>query len=118
MTRLDKPVRYPEDIKTFLFVREAGQQDFEGLLWGQRVWGLWPILISSPRPKPRKVKRPRMNEEDPKLLGGITEDHPVLGNLVSWKEKVAHHPKQPSQSSQMMGPTQGDSYGGMVEEQL
>ena len=118
MTRLDKPVRYPEDIKTFLSIRGVGQQDFEGLLCGQRVWGLWPILISSPRPRPRRVKRPRMNEEDPKLLGGIAEDRPVLSELVSWKEKAAHHPKQPSQSSQTKGPTRGDSYGGMVEEQL
>ena len=118
MTRLDKPVRYPEDIKTFLSVREAGQQDFEGLLWGQRVWGLWPILISSPRPRPRRVKRPRMNEEDPKLLGGIAEDHPVLGELVSWKEKAAHSQRQPSLLSQTKRPTQGDSYGGMVEEQF
>ena len=77
-----------------------------------------PILISSPRPRPRRVKCPRMNEEDPKLLGGIAEDRPILDELVSWKEKAAHHPKQPSQSSQTKGPTQGDSYGGMVEEQL
>ena len=96
MTRLDKPVRYPEDIKTFLSVRGAGQQDFEGLLCGQRVWGLWPILISSPRPKPRREKRSRMNKEAPKLLGGIAEDRHVLGEPESWKEKVAHHPKQPS----------------------
>ena len=92
--------------------------EFISLLWGQRVWGLRPILILSPRPKPRRVKRPRMNEEGLKLLGGIAEDCPVLGELVSWKEKVAHHPKQPSQLSQTKGPTQRDSYGGMVEEQL
>ena len=84
----------------------------------QRVWGLWPILISSPRPRPRRVKCPRMNEEDPKLLGGIAEDRPILDELVSWKEKAAHHPKQPSQSSQTKEPTQGDSYGGIMEEQL
>ena len=26
-----------------------------------------------------------MTKEGPKLLGGIAEDHPVLGELVSWK---------------------------------
>ena len=36
-------------------------------------------LISSPRPRPRREKRPRMNKEGPKLLGGIAEDRPVLG---------------------------------------
>ena len=65
-----------------------------------------------------REKRPRMNKEGPKLLGGIAEDRPILGEPVSWKEKAAHHSKQPSQSSQTKGPTQGDSYGGMVEEQL
>ena len=75
-------------------------------------------LISSPRPRPRREKRPRMNEEGPKLLGGIVEDHPILGESGSQKEKAAHSQKQPSQSSQTKGPTQGDNYGGMVEEQL
>ena len=28
-------------------------------------------------------KRLRMTKEDPKLLGGIAEDRPVLGELVS-----------------------------------
>ena len=85
---------------------------------GPKDLGTPAHLISSPRPRPRRKKRPRMNKEGPKLLRGIAEDRPVLSELVSWKEKAAHHPKQPSQSSQTMGPTQGDSYGGMVEEQL
>ena len=54
-------------------------------------------LISSPRPRPRREKRRRMNKEGSKLLGGIAEDRPVLGEL---------------------GPTQGDSYGGMLEKQF
>ena len=35
------------------------------ILWGQRIWGLRPILISSPRPAPRIRKCPRMNEGNP-----------------------------------------------------
>ena len=46
-----------------------------------------------------------MTKEGLKLLGGIVEDRPVLGEPMSWKEKAAHHPKQPSQSSQMKGLT-------------
>ena len=46
-----------------------------------------------------------MTKEGPKLLGGIAEDHPVLDKPVSWKERAAHHPKQPSQSSQTKGLT-------------
>ena len=59
-----------------------------------------------------------MTKEGPKLLGGIAEDRPVLDEPMSWKERATHHPKQSSQSSQMKGLTWGDSYGGMVEEQL
>ena len=28
-----------------------------------------------------------MTKEGPKLLGGIAEDHPVFGKLMSWKGK-------------------------------
>ena len=28
-----------------------------------------------------------MTKEDPQLLGGITEDRPVFGKLMSWKGK-------------------------------
>ena len=88
------------------------------ILWGQRIWEPRSILISGSRPRSMREKRPRMNKEGPKLLGGIADDRHVLGELVPWKEKAAHHPKQPSQSSQTKGPTRGDSYRGMVEEQL
>ena len=44
-------------------------------------------------------KRPKMTKEGPKLLGGIAEDHSVLGEPMSWKERAARHPKQPSQLS-------------------
>ena len=75
-------------------------------------------FISNPRPTPRKRKRPRMNKEGPKLLGGFAKDNLVLGKLGSQKEKAAHSQRQPSLLSQTKRPTQGDSYGGMVEEQF
>ena len=54
----------------------------------------------------------------PKLLRGAAEDHPVLGQPRSLEGKTAHPQRQPSQSSQTKGPTQWDSYGGVVEEQF
>ena len=42
-TRLNWPWHRPESIKILLPAQEAGQQDFEGLLWGQRIWGPQPI---------------------------------------------------------------------------
>ena len=41
--RLNWPWHRPKNIKILLFARGAGQQDFEGLLWGQKIWGLRPI---------------------------------------------------------------------------
>ena len=58
-----------------------------------------------PKAQAEEEKCPRMTKECPKLLGGIVEDRPVLGEPMSWKERAAHHPKQPSQSSQMKGLT-------------
>ena len=42
-TRLNRPGYRPESIKILLPARGAEQQDFEGLLWGQRIWGFRPI---------------------------------------------------------------------------
>ena len=81
---------------------------------GPKDLGTPAHLISSPRPRLRREKCPRMNKEGPKLLGGITEDHPNLGEPGLRKEKTAHSPRQPSQSSQTKGPTQGDSYEGRL----
>ena len=53
----------------------------------------------------------RITKEGPKLLGEITEERHVLGELVSWKERAIHHPSQPSPSS----PNKGGSYGSMVK---
>ena len=75
-------------------------------------------FISNPRPTPKKRKHSRMNKEGLKLLGGIADDHLVLDEPGSRKEKAAHPDRQPSQSSQTKGPTRGDSYGDMVEEQF
>ena len=58
-----------------------------------------------PKAQAEEEKRPRMTKEGPKLLGGIAEDRPVLGEPMSWKERAAHHPKQPSQLSQTKGLT-------------
>ena len=40
-----------------------------------------------PKGPGRGGKRPRTTKEGPKLLGGIVEDRPVLGEPVSWKGK-------------------------------
>ena len=59
------------------------------------------------KPKAQAVekKRPRITKEGPKLLEGIAEDRSVLNEPMPWKERAAHHPKQPPQSSQTKGPT-------------
>ena len=85
---------------------------------GSKDLGTPAHLILSPRPRPRREKHLRVNKEGTKLLGGIADDRPILSEPGSWKEKAAHPLKQPSQLSQMKGLTRGDSYGGMVEDQL
>ena len=49
-----------------------------------------------PKAQAEEEKRLKMTKESPKLLGGITEDHLVHDEPMSWKERAAHHPKQPS----------------------
>ena len=58
-----------------------------------------------PKAQAEEEKRLRMTKEGAKLLGGIAEDRPLLSIPMSWKERAAHYPKQPSQSSQMKGLT-------------
>ena len=41
--KLNRPCYRPENVKILLLVRDSGQQDFEGLLWGQRIWVPRPI---------------------------------------------------------------------------
>ena len=47
--KLNRPCYKPENVKTLLLVRGSGQQDFEGLLWGQRIWALRPISNNKPK---------------------------------------------------------------------
>ena len=47
--KLNRPCYRREDIKTLLPVRGSGQQDFEGLLWGQKISA--PRPISNIKPK-------------------------------------------------------------------
>ena len=49
-----------------------------------------------PKAQAEEEKRPKMTKEGPKLLEGIAEDRSVLGEPMSWKERAARHPKQPS----------------------
>ena len=49
------------------------------------------------------TKEEEMSEDEQrrsKLLGDVAEDHPVLGELRSQKEKVAHPQRQPTRASQ------------------
>ena len=51
-----------------------------------------------------------MTKGGPKLLGDIAEELHVLGELMSWEERVIRHPPQPSPSS----PNEGTSVGGQL----
>ena len=85
--------------------------------------GLKDLAKPSPfhiKPKAHAEKEEMFEDElgRLKLLRGVTEDHPVLGQPRSLKGKAAHPQTQPFQSSQTKGPIQWDSYGGVVEEQF
>ena len=54
-----------------------------------------------------------MTKEGLKLLGEITEEHHVLGELMPREERAVRHPPQPSLSS----PNNGTSIGGQLWEQ-
>ena len=81
-------------------------------MWGQRIWVPQPISNIKPKGPGQGGKRPRMTKEGPKLLGEITEDRHVLGELVPWKERAIHHPPQPSPSF----PNEGTSVRGQLWE--
>ena len=49
-----------------------------------------------PKAQAEEEKCLRMTKEGLKLHGGIAEDCPILDEPMSWKEKAAYHPKQPS----------------------
>ena len=50
-TRLDRPWHRPESIKILLPAWGAVQQDFEGLLWGWRIWRPQPTSHWAHRPR-------------------------------------------------------------------
>ena len=64
-TWLNRPWCRPENVKILLPVRGAGQHDFKGLLWGQKVLEASTHSILSPKPTPRRKKCPRTNEGNP-----------------------------------------------------
>ena len=45
----NQPCYRSGNVKILLPVRGSGQQDFEGLLWGQRTWVPQPILDNKPK---------------------------------------------------------------------
>ena len=47
--KLNRPCYRFENVKILLPVRGSGQQNFEGLLWGQRIWVLRPISNNKPK---------------------------------------------------------------------
>ena len=64
-TRFNRPWYRPGDIKTLLSVRGDRHQDFEGLLWGWRIWQNPAHFISGPRLTPMRKKCPRANKGNP-----------------------------------------------------
>ena len=54
--------------------------------------------------KPKAHAKEEQMSEDKrrrsKLPGDVVEDNPVLGKPRSWKEKAAHHHRQPRRASQ------------------
>ena len=71
-----------------------------------------------PKGPGRGGKRPRTIKEGPKLLGGIVEDRPVLGEPVSWKGKSSTPSKAALPVVANERTSVEDSYGGMVGERL
>ena len=47
--KLNWPCYRPENVKTLLPVQGFEQQDFEGLLWGQRIWAPQPVSNNKPK---------------------------------------------------------------------
>ena len=71
-----------------------------------------------PKGPGRGGKCPRTTKEGLKLLGGIVEDRPVLGELVSWKGKSSTPSKAALPVVANERTSVEDSYGGMVGERL
>ena len=63
-----------------------------------------------PKGSGRGGKRPRTTKEGPKLLGGIVEDRPVLGEPMSWKGKSS----TPSKAALPVVANERTSVGGQL----
>ena len=100
-----------EDIKTLLSVWGFGQQDFEGLLWGWKIWQSPAHFISSPRPTTRKKKRLRMSKEGPSCWEAPPRTILSLANQGHWRGKQHtlkdNPPSRPKQKDQHNGIAMG-----------
>ena len=81
-TRLNRLRFRLENVKILLSARGAGQHDFEGLLWGQKVLEVSAHSISNSRPTLRRKKCPGAE--------CTAQDDPVLGRPKSWEKKLPH----------------------------
>ena len=77
---------------------------------GQKDLGAPAHFNIKPKYPDRGGKRPRMIKEGPKLLGGIAEDRPVLGESVSWKGKSS----TPSKAALPVVANERTSVGGQL----
>ena len=101
--KLSRPWCRPKNVKTLLPVRGSRQQDFEGLLWGQRIWVPWPISTIKPKGPGRGGKRPKMAKEGPMLLGEITETVMSSANWCHEKKRPYTIHSSPPRRSQTKG---------------
>ena len=98
-TRLNRLRFRPKSVKILLPAQGAGQHDFEGLLWGQKVLEASAHSILNPRPTSRRNKCPGTKWKESKLLECIAKDDPVLGRPKSWEKKLPHRPRTSTQGS-------------------
>ena len=57
-------------------------------------------FISSPKAHVEEEEMSKDEQRRSKLLGDVAEERPILGELRSRKEKVAHPQRQPPRASQ------------------
>ena len=91
--RLNQPWCRPENVKISLPVRESGQQDFEGLLWGLRIWVPRPISNTQPKDPRWGVRnvRGQMERTQTSKLYGRRQSYPRPATIMG--EKNATSPK-------------------------
>ena len=107
--RTDKPWQRPDVIKTLVSVRGAGQQDFEGLLWGQRAHNPVHFPLG-----------PRAHAEDrccrgQAVKGRMAHTHsrgcPCPRLPKTSKERSVYRQRQPPERPQKRRRVEWDSYG-------